>query len=140
MMAQRGRKPRTARNSPDRHPGLIRHGSLEPPSALDKVAKVEYGRLVDVLDEKGTLDRIDLAVVAEAARVKALLDRAHAMVEKALDPWAVKMINVLTTQRRGLLRELGLTLQPSRSVVRTNPSQSEAAEDDPVAAMIKLSG
>lgn len=139
-MAQRGRKPRTARNSSDRHSGLIRRESLEPPSVLGDAAKAEYWRLVGVLDEKGTLDRVDLAVVAEAARIKAILDRAYADVELVLDRDALKTIGAMTTHRRGLLRELGLTLHPSRSIVRTNPSKSEAAEDDPVAAMIKLSG
>lgn len=134
-MPKRGPKPRTVANASRTHVGLVRHEATEAPSALTAEAEAEYQRLSGVLRDKGTLDRVDLAVVAECARIKALLDRAHDMVELDMDPAAMKMVGALTTQRRGLLRELGLTLHPSRSVVKTN---AVAHEDDPISGMIKL--
>ena len=118
-MAKRGPKIRTAENAADGHPGVIRRNGLDAPSELDEVAETEYQRLLDVLSAKGSLDRVNLGVVAEAARIKSLLDHAHELVNILMDPKIVKMVGALTTHRRGLLRELGLTLQPSRSVART---------------------
>jgi hypothetical protein len=122
---KRGPKIRTADNAREGHPGLIRRDSLDSPSDLSTGAQAEYQRLLDVLRAKGTLERVDIGVIAEAARIKALLDTAHGMIDVLMDPKIMKMVGALTTQRRGLLRELGLTLQPSRSVVRGNPAGSE---------------
>lgn len=140
-MSVRGPKIKTAENSSRSRKGIIRRTSEAPASTLVDVAQIEYQRLLEVLRVKGTLDRVDLAVVTEASRIKALLDRAHKASEGEGEPvWGtIKLIGLLTTQRRGLLRELGLTLQPSQSKVRTNavPAESEA---DPIASRIKLSG
>jgi hypothetical protein len=138
-MATRGPKLRSAKNAGRGRSGLIRRESLSPPSDLTEAAQAEYGRLCDVLESRGTLDRVDLAVLAEAARIKALLDRAHAVVDVS-DGHSIKVVNLLTTQRRGLLRELGLTLMPSRSLVRTNASNSEKKEADPLGELIRLHG
>jgi phage terminase small subunit len=134
-MATRGPKLRTAANAGRSKKGLIRRDSFEPPSELNEVAKAEYWRLVEVLRCKGTLDRVDLGAIVEAARVKDVLDRAYAIAAKGLDMYAVRFVALLTTQRRGLIKELGLTLQPSRSVVKTN---AVPAEEDPMAKLIKL--
>jgi hypothetical protein len=117
----RGSKVRTAANS--RRSGVIRRSRLDPPSPLNDEARAEYDRLVKVLTVKGTLERVDLAVVAEAGRIKDLLDRAHAAVD-IRDPGTIRAVNLLTTQRRGLLRELGLSLQPSRSYHPVNRMRS----------------
>jgi hypothetical protein len=132
----RGKKLRTAANSDKAHAKVLRHGTLEPPSDLTGAARVEYDRLVGVLAAKGTLDRVDLGVVAEAARAKDWLDRSY-KVDGSPSLQEIAAVSKLTSQRRGLLRELGLTLIPSRSVVRTNPVPAEA---DPIAGKIKLSG
>jgi phage terminase small subunit len=133
----RGPKQKTSRNSHKTRPGIIRHETFEPPSPLTKEARTEYDRLLAVLGAKGTLDRVDLAVVAECSRINALLDRAHALAEKLVERDAIKMIGLLTSQRRGLLRELGLTTQPSRNLVKHSPAPTDKA-DDPIAARIKL--
>lgn len=134
---RRGPKPRTADNAAPGHKELIRHETLEPPSKLRRAARKEYDRLVGVLRDKGTLDRVDLGVIAECARVKELLDGAHKLYDDLPDSDRLRVVSVLTTHRRGLLKELGLTTRPHLSVVKANPVP---AEDDPVSAMIKLSG
>ncbi|MGP0065929.1 MAG: hypothetical protein ACLQGP_20310 [Isosphaeraceae bacterium] len=137
----RGPKNRTAQNVHRSHAGIIRHKTLDPPCKLSKAAQEEYDRLLGVLQAKGTLDRIDLAVIAECARIKGILDRYHDAIdgsEGVPDSKLVASLGTLTSQRRGLLRELGLSVQPSRSVVRTNPVPADI-EHDPVAARIRLS-
>src|SRR5262245_46287500 len=114
---KRGPKLKTVENSA--RLGLIRHDSLDRPCELTAEARSEYDRVLGVIRDKGTLDKVDLAVVAECARVKDLLDRAHKAVGKDLDWPAVKLVGFLTTQRRGLLRELGLTTQPCRVTSRS---------------------
>jgi len=65
-------------------------------------------------------------------RPRVAVDQGPIDIEK------VKLVNLLTTQRRGLFRELGLTLQPSRSVVKTVAKTPE--EPDPIAKLIRISG
>jgi hypothetical protein len=48
----------------------------------------------------------------------------------------IKVIGILTSQLRGLRRELRLTLQPSR-VARV--ALTDTTSDDPISALIKLS-
>jgi hypothetical protein len=95
-----------------------------PTSELDETALAEFHRLVGVLRQKGTLERVDIRCVTEAARCKAELDQAYASQPAAGDTVAAKFrlsqISQLTAQGRGLLRELGLTLQPGRSVYAVN--------------------
>jgi phage terminase small subunit len=136
-MAQRGPKPRTADNARPGHKELIRHDSLEPPCELSRAARKEYDRLLGVLRDKGTLDRVDLSCVAECARIKTLLDLAHKDAADSIDWEKAKLVGLLSGQHRGRLRELGLTTRPHLSVVKSNPVP---AEDDPVAGFIKLSG
>lgn len=132
----RGPKTRTAANSTR---GFIRHASFAPPSELTDAAKAEYNRLIEVLMEKGVLDRLDLGLVAECARIKDVLDQAYKAVTGAPDRDTIKMIGLLTSQRRGMLRELSLTLQPSRANYKANAIAPER-EADPIASHIKLSG
>lgn len=136
-MGTRGPKPRNA-SSGRSQPQARESFGVEPPCELSDGARAEFSRLVQVLDARGSLGRVDLAVVAEAARVKSLLDKAHEIVD-VTDPATIKVVNLLTTQRRGLLRELGLTLQPSRSLVRTDARPS-ADDDDPIRKHLKLHG
>lgn len=133
----RGPKTKTARNTSPRHKELIRHETLEPPCDLTEAARAEYDRLIAVLSTKGTMDRVDLGVVAEAARIKDELDIAHVVFRAGRNLAGAKLVGLFTSQRRGLLRELGLTTAPNRSVVRANPVPAEK-DDDPVAGKIRL--
>lgn len=136
-MSRRGQKLRSAENSHPSRPGIVRHETLASPSELSPVAQAEYDRLIGVLTTKGTIDRVDLSTIAECARIKAALDALYKTDPDLAGRWSIARAGTLTTQRRGLLRELGLTLLPSRSMVRTNPVP---AEEDPIASLIKLSG
>jgi phage terminase small subunit len=127
---KRARKVKTARNSRRSTVGFVRHETLEPPCKLTAPARKEYDRLVAVLKAKGTLDRMDLACVAECARVAVLLDAAYGSI-KGEPTWEqAKLIGLLDGKHRGRLRDLGLTTQPCRSVVRANPTGS-AYDDEP---------
>lgn len=133
----RGPKLRTAHNTRRGSRGIVHHETLEPPCPLSGAARAEYDRLVKVLASKGTLDRVELLTVASAARVKGTLDALYQADPELSERGAVGRAGILFSQLRGLLRELGLTLQPSRSVVKTNAVTEEA---DPIAGKIKLSG
>lgn len=134
----RGRKPRTGANSNSDTAKKVRHEAFDSPCPLTETAQAEYARLVGVLAAKGTLDRVDLSVIAECSRIKGLLDGAHRLAEANPGRDEIKTVGLLTSQRRGLLRELGLTVQPSRSLVKANPIPDERL--DPVASFIKMSG
>jgi hypothetical protein len=123
-----GPKPKTAKNSRSKPQA---HGSVEPTSKLAAVALKEFQRLAAQLDLRGTLDRVDASVLTECARIKEMLDVAFTLNDD-------KMIGKLMLHRRGLLRELGLTLQPSRSVVKT--TAKAALEDDKWAGKLKVAG
>jgi hypothetical protein len=96
-----------------------------PVSRLKRHAKTEFDRLIVVLRRRGTLERVDMGTVTELARVKALLDAEHARPGEP-DAARLKAIAILTNLRRGLTRELGLTLQPSRATYRVNPGHGSA--------------
>lgn len=131
-MSKRGPKPQTAKNKPPRATGRIVHISVEPTSALNEVALTEFWRLVRVLDSRGSLDRVDLATVTECARVKETLDIMYALND-------LKQIPLFTSQRRGLLRELGLTIKPSTTLVKTIAKNSTKNEDQSaVSSYLKL--
>jgi hypothetical protein len=93
-----------------------------------------------VLANRGSLDRVDLGVVTEAARVKTEIDRLYAepLDGQARDSKTVGLIALLTSQRRGLLRELGMTIKPSTTMVKTTAKNGEPI--DPIEGMIKLHG
>src|SRR4051794_12619418 len=135
----RGPKPKTAQNSrKSRATQIIRRASTDAPSDLTEGAKREYDRLAEVLESMGTLDRVDLAVLAEAGRIKDLLDKAHGQIGKTLDSKSVNLVVNLTAQRRGLLRELGLTSMPSRSAVKVKPQGSERDDKSPWEGRLKV--
>ena len=137
-MPDRGPKPRTVRNSPPRPSGTVPISEIEPTSALNPEALAEFRRLVAVLDNRGTLDRIDLAIVTECARIKDLLDQNHKLLSITMDPKTVAIVTQLTSQRRGLLREMALTMTPSRSVVKTVARSNADDAGDPMARLVKL--
>jgi phage terminase small subunit len=85
---------------------------------LGKVAAAEFQRLVARLDNRGMLERCDPGHITEAARVFEALCNAYTEKNQ-------KTINQMTTQLRGLRRELGLTLHPSRSHVTTVAKNSD---------------
>jgi phage terminase small subunit len=136
-MSTRGPKPKTAVNASRKPPRALPLTKLNPPSELNAEALAEFRRLIAILDNRGTLERVDLAVVAECARIKDLLDRAHGFVDRSIDPKMIAVVTQLTSQRRGLLREMGLSIMPSRSVVKTTMKSPEATTE-PVAKLIKM--
>jgi hypothetical protein len=115
--SNRGPKLHTIGNSAPHAGGFIRT-PMEPTSKLNAAGRAEFRRLVAALSSKGTIGRVDPGVVTECARIKAALDSIHEANDIRAD---LKAVTTLTSQRRGLLRELGLTLQPSRSVVKSVP-------------------
>lgn len=128
-MPRSGPKIRTSQNSRKGPVGSVQHDSLEPPCILTAEAKVEYQRLIEVLQSGGTLERVDLVCVANAARIKVLLDKAHKAVGRRLSAHSVKLVNQLTAQHRGLMRELALTSLPSRTVFRATSATNAEVED-----------
>jgi phage terminase small subunit len=134
-MAKRGPKLATG----NARPRECRGRCPASPSKLAPEAAAEFKRLVRVLRQRGALERVDLAVVAEASRVKALLDDAHEWAD-VRDHATISVVNTLTAQRRGLLRELGLTLQPSRSLIRTDAVDVDAQDADPLGSLIRITG
>lgn len=136
-----GPKPKTRKNSPSKPSVLPLAEALYATSDLTPVAQEEFQRLARVLDSRGTLERVDIAVLTECARIKALLDRAQADVDGpvgGLDADKVRIVTALNSHRLALLRALGLTLMPSRSVVKTVAKDDNQA--DPIAGKIKLHG
>ncbi len=97
---------------------VIGKASTASPVKLSKPARVEYKRLLGVLQTFGSLEVIDLMCVANAARTKALLDAAYKDLGGELDRLKINTVNKLTTQHRGLMRELGLTTSPNRASFR----------------------
>ncbi len=137
----RGPKPKTSKNSPARLATAPVQVEAYATSDLTPVAQDEFRRLVALLDNRGTLERVDIAVLTECARIKALLDRAQADVDDpvgGLMPDKVRMVTALNSHRLALLRAMGLTLMPSRSVVKTIAKDSQTA--DPIQGKIKLHG
>lgn len=138
-MATRGPKPKTAKNSRRKAPTTIKIDQVEPTSALAADALKEFYRLVGVLDRLRILERVDLSVVTEAARTKELLDRAYRLHEQTIDPKNVSVVTQLTSRHQGLIRMLGLSVQPSRSVVKTVAKNSTKNEDQSaVSSYLKL--
>jgi hypothetical protein len=68
--------------------------------------------------------------------MKALLDRVQKEAESDASVANIRMVAMLSTQWREMLRNMGLTLQPSRSVVRT--IASDRTTEDPRERLIKI--
>jgi hypothetical protein len=138
-MSKRGRQLKTSRNSAKGTKGFVHHETLDSPRDLNAAAQVEYQRLLKLFQSRGTIDRFDLSQVAQLARVSEKLDRLNEQSQSGeLDYQLEKMQHMLTSQYRGLLRDMGVTLMPSRSVVRTVGQPTQNA--DPIEALIKLHG
>jgi hypothetical protein len=142
-MSKRGPKPRTPFNSGPVIAGSMEHGEPpEPTSDLSTRAQAELDRLVQTLRDRGTIAAADAGTITEAARLKAALDEVHERPGGAVAN--IKVVGILTSQLRGLRRELGLTIQPSRApavAVRHRDSLDDFEDQyrDPVASRIKLS-
>jgi hypothetical protein len=136
----RGPRPKTVKNSRGGAVGSIPHEDLEPPCRLTKAAETEYWELVAVLKSAGTLERVALHCVANAAVAKVLVERAvRGLGRGGLDPASVAIYDRLLRQYRGTLRELGLTSQPSRTVFRANSSAGDQQSDNDWANRLKVS-
>ena len=134
----RGPKLKTAKNTSKSTPGLIRHEAIIPTSTLTPGALHEFQRLCTVLDSRDTLDRIDLSVITECARVADQIDQLYRLLDPELpDSKTLKLISILTTHHRGFLREMGLTMQVSRSIVRTN-AKIPQIKTETIGSKIKL--
>jgi hypothetical protein len=105
-ITRRGPKVKTPRNSPPVIP--IDCAGLQPTVSLCPVGRAEFARLVSALRAKGLLEKADLGCISQAARLKARLDKAH-------DADDLKAIGILSSQLRGTMREIALTLQPSKN-------------------------
>ncbi len=137
----RGPKPKTQKNAARKPSQALQEIATSATSDLTPVAKEEFWRLVTLLDSRGTLDRVDIGVLTECARIKGLLDLAHddtTDIGGNLDADKVRVVTALNSHRLALLRAMGLTLMPSRSVVKTIAKDQN--ETDPIAGKIKLHG
>ncbi len=135
----RGPKPKTRKNASPRPKDVAGEIKSAPTSPLSPVALEEFWRLVGELDWRGMLDSTDLSIVTDAARIKALLDWHHERAAGADPPRGIiAQIGILESQRRGRLRELGLTKMPSRSIQKFETKDTQSA--DPIAGKIKLHG
>ena len=134
----RGPKPKTKRNAAPKPQVVAGEIEAAPTSDLGPVAMEEFWRLVEGLDWRGMLDTTDLSIVTDAARLKELLDDLHREAKAPDRPRGIiAQISMIETQRRGRLRELGLTKAPSRSVVKTVAKDPQKATS-PIAGKIKL--
>ncbi len=110
----RGPKPKTIHNSAPGSAPLDR-SPLEPTTNLSIEARREFDRLVASISSRGLIGRVDAGHVTMAAILAAELNAILAENDTAAN---IKTIAQLSSQIRGLRRELGLTTQPSKSLVR----------------------
>ena len=95
----RGPKPKTLKNSRSK-PTLGRAIDYpEPASVIGPEAHLEFYRLCAVLDQRGQLDRVDVSVITECARITILLNRCHALQDVMIDPKNIILVTQLTSQR-----------------------------------------
>ena len=98
----RGKKLNTDKNSARGSSGLIHRDTLDSPSDLTEAAQIEYKRLCDVLDSRGTLPRIDLAVIAEYVPKELSVEE----VEKVVDGLKSKGFSDFNALMREAMKEL----------------------------------
>lgn len=132
-MSARGPKPQTARNRRPAAPVATPLGVIEPTSTLDVDALKHFYKLLADLDRMGILERVDITLVTEAARIKECLDRVYEMNNPIKHAGKIAQF---TCRYQGLVRMLGLSVQPSRSVVKT--VAKDQTSTDPTASKIKL--
>jgi hypothetical protein len=94
-------------------------GRVEAPVELSAGEQAEFNRLVERANRLGLLARNDPMALADLARAQCLLNRLYA--GKAPD-----VAEIAKTQNivRGLRRECGITVQPSRVMLRTSPGEA----------------
>ena len=97
-------------------------GRLESPIKLAADEQREFDRLVEEVRRRGTLARADPQAVADLARMTCLLRRLY-----DAKPPDVKQLTATQNCVRGLRRELALSLQPSRVLLRTGPGEASDA-------------
>jgi hypothetical protein len=95
-------------------------GGFESPVTLSTEEQQEFNRLVGIINSRGLLSKVDPQAVADLARMTCALTRAYQAV-----PIDAKTLTTFQNCCRGLRRELGLSLQSSRVVVRTTPGESD---------------
>jgi len=109
-MAKRGRKPKPL-------PFRLQSGDIKPPFKLPRGGLTEFRRLAAILTARGMIERVDLGIMCECARTSAVLNDLHENLTDDPPATLLRCICQLTNVRRGLLRDLGLTIQPS-TVIR----------------------
>jgi hypothetical protein len=128
----RGPKAKTKRNSRVVSFGDI--SQIEPTSPLGDIAKVEFRRLLTLLDSRGQLDRVDIGIVTAAARTKELVDELYSAINKIA---SITEISQAENLYLGRLRALGLPLQPSRTLVKTTIKEAKPGAE-PIAGLVKI--
>ena len=115
----RGPKIHTAHNAPPGARERVQRDAVVPTSELTPRGLKHFELIVEEIGSRGCLDRVSLATLTDFARISDLLDELHGKFH-GLEPKArLGMVALLTAQRRGLLRELGMTIKPSTTLVRT---------------------
>jgi hypothetical protein len=137
----RGPKPKTKKNS--RLPARVaaRVDDLVPTSDLNDAAMDEFVRLARTLSDQGRLDNVDVGVMTSTADDKAMLDRMNKIIGKERgfpDEKHIAARNGVKAKWLAGMRALGLTVLPSRSVVKT--TAKAAPEDDKWAGKLKVAG
>jgi hypothetical protein len=133
----RGPKPKTAMNSSRSQKGFIRLAQIKPTSELSEVALAEFKRLIVVLDSTGALQRVDLAIPTESARIKAMLDDHYASCNGEYDSKVVSAIAQLVNVQKGLWRQMGICTQPSRVMHQAKPAYRDSSG---IAQFIRIPG
>lgn len=142
----RGPKAKTAANSKPIKGQKV--AKLQPPKTLDKAGKVEFKRLVNVLQARGTLDRADVRVVEMAADIYSQLIKARADIDRDGltiqsgngTPMPHPMLGVSNALRMRLAKlyvELGLTPASSKHGGQT---AGKSSQSDPWEGLLGVVG
>lgn len=124
----RGPKPKTVKNSRRRLVDTIKINDLIPTADLDADATDEFLRLARVLSDQGRLDNVDVGVMTMTAQDKALMDRMNRLIareEGFPDEKHITARNGVRSKWYTGMRSLGLTVLPSRSLVKTTAKSTE---------------
>lgn len=97
-------------------------GRIDSPVELNADERAEFDRLVELVNGRGLLARIDPAALADLARAQVTLNGLYAA--KARN---VKAIAQMQNVVRGLRRETGISIQPSRVMLRTTPGEATSS-------------
>jgi hypothetical protein len=94
-------------------------GRVEAPVKLSAEEQAEFNRLVERANRLGLLARNDPMALVDLARAQVLLNRLYAA--KVPDAGEIARVQNVV---RGLRRECGITIQPSRVMLRTSPGEA----------------